>query len=132
MKPGIGRSLIGLCPYSHLWRAVRRMVAERRLPDSARPGASVALLGLFCPFFWIALLSGASGSELMFHAAHSAIVFGIGIALVLAGALKDSRGDDRSREDANCRSSGTGLESGEKRPRETLARETPARETFDG
>lgn len=86
MKPG---TLLNLCPYTHLWRAVKRMVAERKLPDSARTGAYVALLGLFCPFFWFALLTGASRAELVFHAVHSGVVFLAGVVLLVIGLAKD-------------------------------------------
>ena len=76
-------SLLNLCPYTHLWRAMKRVVAERKLPSSARTGASIALLGLFCPFFWIALFTGASREELIFHGCHSGLVFLIGLVLML-------------------------------------------------
>lgn len=82
--------LLRLCPYSVLWRAVRASVKERRLPSSARPGAMIALLGLFCPLFWTALLRGASRSELLFHASHSGIVVCIGLLLMLAGLVKNN------------------------------------------
>jgi len=75
------QSLVNLCAYTHLWRVIR----ERRLPSSARPGFSIALLGLFCPFFWIALLTGASRQELIFHGSHSGLVFCIGLVLMLKG-----------------------------------------------
>ena len=84
------RSLLNLCPYTHLGRAIRRMATERKLPESARTGALVALLGLFCPFFWIALLTGASKGELIFHATHSGVVFLIGIVLLLVGLARES------------------------------------------
>ena len=32
------------------------------------------LIGIFCPFFWFAFLSGAQGNDLMFNAVHSGIV----------------------------------------------------------
>lgn len=99
MRSDIRTHLLNLCPYTHAWRAFRRMVAERKLPESARPGASVALLGLFCPFFWIALFSGASKAELIFHATHSGVVILIGVVLLLIGLAKEndaSKGSDHS------------------------------------
>lgn len=113
MTPGFARFLIRLCPYTHLWRVLRGMVAQRHLPESARPGACIALLGLFCPFFWIALLSGASKGEVMFHALHSGVVVCIGIALCLAGALR------AHRDGVDCRSEGTAVGSPPKQPQET-------------
>ncbi|QKV18991.1 hypothetical protein [Oricola thermophila] len=84
--------LLNLCPYSHLWRAVRRMVTEHKLPESARPGACVMLLGVFCPFFWIALFTGASRSETIFHATHSGVVILIGVIMFLIALAKRSGG----------------------------------------
>jgi len=84
------KSLLNLCPYTHLWRAIKRVVKERALPKSARTGANIALLGLLCPFFWIALFSGASTGELIFHACHSAAVFLIGVIMLLAALIKSS------------------------------------------
>jgi len=86
MKP---TRLLNFCPYTHLWRAAKHAVTTRRLPQSARSGASIALLGLFCPFFWIALLSGASKGEILFHATHSGIVILIGIVMILASLAND-------------------------------------------
>ncbi|PVB62322.1 hypothetical protein DCO57_08485 [Labrenzia sp. 011] len=94
MKSSPVKKLLSLCPYTQLWRTLRRMAVERRLPHSAQAGASIALLGLCCPFFWIALLSGASRAELVFHACHSAVVFFIGVLLLLVGAAKYDGADD--------------------------------------
>lgn len=87
MKP---KSLLNLCPYTHLWRAIKQAVADRKLPASARTGASIALLGLFCPFFWIALFTGASRGELVFHATHSGAVFLVGVILLLVALAKET------------------------------------------
>ncbi len=81
----VRKALVRLCAYTHLWRVIRSAIEERRLPASAKPGFSIALLGLFCPIFWIALFTGASKGELIFHACHSALVFLIGIGLMLIG-----------------------------------------------
>ena len=82
------KSLLNLCPYTHLWRVIKTAVKERTLPTSAKLGANIALLGIFCPLFWMALLRGASRSELIFHATHSGIVFTIGIVLMLVGMAR--------------------------------------------
>lgn len=80
---GLRRTLMNFCAYTHLWRVIKQAITERKLPDSAKPGLFIAALGFFCPLFWIALLTGASKAELIFHAVHSTIVFCIGIALLL-------------------------------------------------
>lgn len=52
------RKLMQFCPYSVLWGAVKTAVQERRLPSSARPGAMMILLGIFCPFSGRHILEG--------------------------------------------------------------------------
>ncbi|WP_168199271.1 hypothetical protein [Pseudorhodobacter turbinis] len=103
MKLKIKTTLLNLCPYTHLWRAGRRMITDRKLPESARPGACIALLGLFCPLFWIALFSGAGKGELIFHAIHSGVVFLIGIVMLLVGLAKESR-NLSAKDPTHCRS----------------------------
>lgn len=81
-------SLLKLCPYTHLWQTIKIAVKERRLPASARQGAIIALVGLFCPIFWAAYFRGASRSELIFHATHSGIFVLIGVVLMLVGLAR--------------------------------------------
>jgi len=76
-----------LCAYTHLWKIIK----EGRLPPSAKPGFSIALLGLLCPFFWVALLSGATKEELIFHACHSGLVFFMGVFLMLKGLAQQGK-----------------------------------------
>ncbi|WP_417829927.1 hypothetical protein [Thalassospira sp.] len=92
------RKLFCLCPYTHIWRALQQSRKEGRLPETARTGAFIALLGLFCPIFWIAFFSGASKEELTFHAIHSAIVFCAGVVLFIIGLAKS-----RPTKDGNKR-----------------------------
>lgn len=80
--------LLKMCPYSVLWKAIKVAINERRLPRSARQGALIALLGLFCPLFWIAYFNGASGKELIFHAVHSGTFVVVGLVLMVIGLLK--------------------------------------------
>ncbi len=86
-----GRKLLNLCPYKHIYAVVKQTIKEGRLPPSAKSGAMITLLGIFCPIFWVALFSGVRGGELLFHAAHSSIVAGIGFVLMIQGLLKDNR-----------------------------------------
>jgi hypothetical protein len=87
-KMSIGRMLLNVCPYTHLWGVIKTSVKERQFPAAARPGLLIFLLGLCCPIFWVALFSGASGAELKFHATHSAIVAGIGLVIMISGIIK--------------------------------------------
>jgi hypothetical protein len=77
-----------MCPHSHVFQVLRLWIRERRLKSSARQGVLIFLLGLLCPFFWIAYFSGASRAELIFHAAHSGIFMLIGLLLVLYAIAK--------------------------------------------
>jgi len=86
----VRQMLMSFCAYTHLWRVIKHAIVERRLPDSIRQGALIALLGFFCPFFWLALLMGASKAELIFHATHSGVVFCLGVLLMLK-TLSDER-----------------------------------------
>jgi len=80
--------LLSICPYTHLWDVIKTSVKKRKFTAFARQGALIMLLGFCCPFFWIALFSGASGAELKFHATHSAIVAGIGLVIMVLGLRK--------------------------------------------
>lgn len=70
------------CAYHHIYKLVRALVNGSSLTEQAKIGRNIALLGLFCPFFWLALLSNANPSTLAFHATHSGIVFLIGVAIM--------------------------------------------------
>ena len=85
------KKLTTFCPYTHLWRIARSAVATRKLPESVKPGAYIALLGFFCPLFWTAYFTGADDTVLFFHATHSGVVFGIGILLMIVGLRKEKK-----------------------------------------
>ena len=82
-KKSIGRMLLSVCPYTHLWEVVKTSVKKRKLTATMRSGLLIFLLGLCCPLFWIALISGASRSELLMHGTHSGIVAGMGLFLIV-------------------------------------------------
>lgn len=87
-----------LCPYAHIWHAVRNLVVEKEMPAAARQGAIIAIMGLCCPLFWIALYSGASREELIFHALHSGAVFAVGAVLFVVGIAKKIRENEQSND----------------------------------
>lgn len=76
------------CAYSHIFELVRVLLNGGELSNQTRTGRNIALLGLFCPFFWIALFSGVTGAELAFHAIHSGIVFLIGMVIMFVSLRK--------------------------------------------
>ncbi|MGE9291537.1 MAG: hypothetical protein ACQKBT_11135 [Puniceicoccales bacterium] len=83
---GAKRSMVCLsrcCAYHHLLQVVRVLVKGGDISDLTRTGRTIALLGFFCPIFWIALLSGADASTIALHAGHSGIVFLIGLAIMV-------------------------------------------------
>ncbi len=77
-----------LCAYTQLYKVFSILLQGGQLSESIKTGRHIALLGLFCPFFWFALFSGADAATIMLHAAHSGIVFLIGVAVVLVGLKK--------------------------------------------
>ncbi|PLW78987.1 hypothetical protein C0081_01760 [Cohaesibacter celericrescens] len=76
------------CAYSHMFKIFSILVHGGDISDQTRTGRNIALLGFFCPFFWFALFSGASGVELAFHATHSGIVFLVGMVIVVTSLRK--------------------------------------------
>jgi len=79
------------CAYSHIASIILMLIHGKNLSGQTRVGRNIALLGFFCPFFWIALLSGVRGTTLMFHAAHSSIVFLIGVVIMIISLIKQKR-----------------------------------------
>lgn len=93
-KPSVTRKPTGLlrvlecCPYRHLYRMLSTLIRGGKMTEQVRTGRNIALLGLFCPFFWFALFSGASRSALLLHASHSGIVFLAGVCILIVGLIK--------------------------------------------
>lgn len=84
------------CPYTMLFKKAIRLlrgepvIDKNRLNDKEREilfriklGQGIALVGFFCPIFWISLFSGVRGEVLYFNAFHSGLVilFGLGFML---------------------------------------------------
>lgn len=98
LKKGI-QSLTGIansCPYTMVGKKVvqsvrgkrgetSKMISDRETELTARvkTGRNIVLIGVFCPFFWFSLLSGATIDKVYFNAAHSGIVVAIGLVLML-------------------------------------------------
>lgn len=89
---GVFGSLISYCPYTMLAKKILRFLRgetgtppdqitnrELHLKSNIRIGYGIMLVGIFCPIFWISLLLGARGDELMFNAVHSGIVILFGV-----------------------------------------------------
>lgn len=76
------------CAYSHIFKVLSVLKNGENISDQTRTGRNIALLGIFCPIFWYALFTGASTSELIFHATHSSIVFLIGVGIIFISLKK--------------------------------------------
>ena len=76
------------CAYTHIFKLFRTLANGEKLSEQAKTGRNIALLGLFCPFFWYALLSGAQTSTVIMHATHSGIVFLIGVVIMVLSLLQ--------------------------------------------
>ncbi|WP_345336478.1 hypothetical protein [Ferrimonas pelagia] len=90
--------VLKLCPYHQIGQIINLLRREGRLPDSAKPGAFIALMGLCCPLFWGALWLGVSRNELLFHASHSALVCLLGLFLMGQAVLRSSQQKQNSPE----------------------------------
>ena len=91
------KSLIASCPYIFAGRKafgyIRNGPAKAKsVPDTDRErdirtrikiGKAIALVGFFCPLFWITLFSGNRGPELYFNAAHSGVVILVGLGYMV-------------------------------------------------
>jgi len=85
------RCLHGLskwCAYKQIYTLVVTLIRGGKMSDQTRVGRSIALLGLFCPIFWISLISGADRATLVVHAAHSGVVFLFGLIIVAVSLIK--------------------------------------------
>ncbi|MDQ8195725.1 hypothetical protein QEH59_14920 [Coraliomargarita sp. SDUM461004] len=84
----IASGLSKWCAYRYLSEVILALIHGGKLSEQMRAGRNIALLGLFCPIFWFALFLGADKSTLALHAAHSGIVFLIGVGIMLVGLIK--------------------------------------------
>jgi len=64
-------------------KSIPTMEREQNLLDRVRKGSTIALIGFFCPFFWVLLFSGAGQVDVYFNAMHSGAVILIGIIFLM-------------------------------------------------
>ena len=76
------------CAYTHIYNLLKTLANGEELSEQTKTGRNIALLGIFCPFFWYALLSGAETSTVIMHATHSGIVFLIGVVIMVSSLLQ--------------------------------------------
>ena len=87
LKKIIGK-LSQFCAYTHIWKVISDLLNNEGLSEQTKAGRNIALLGFFCPFFWYALLTGASREVVIMHAIHSSIVLLIGIVIIFVSIRK--------------------------------------------
>lgn len=97
-------NLISYCPYTMLAKKILRILRgetgtspdqltnrEIHLKSNIRIGYGIMLVGIFCPIFWLSLLAGARGDELLFNAIHSFLVFLFGLGFAIAYRIQQGR-----------------------------------------
>jgi hypothetical protein len=87
IKKSFGK-LSQLCAYTHLFKVFLVLWNHQAMSEQTKAGRNIALLGLFCPFFWYALFTGASKEVVIMHATHSGIVLLIGIVIIFVSIRK--------------------------------------------
>ena len=85
------KQLFNFCPYTHVVRSIKTAVQEKRLPQASKTGIFIALLGFFCPLFWVSFISGTPIGELWFDIIHSGIFVAIGIGMFLWGIFAQGK-----------------------------------------
>ena len=112
------KTLIASCPYIWAGRKAfghfrKGFAATKPVPDTHRErdirtrikiGKAIALVGFFCPLFWITLFSGNTGPELYFNAAHSGVVMLVGLGYMVKCRAELER--ERKRKSMRARQGG--------------------------
>ena len=105
-------SIFSACPYTLAGKKIVKMVkSEKKVSGSEINtegfsanqiimGRNIALIGFFCPIFWISLFSGANLRVIGMNAVHSGIVILIGLAMMGMGkwALANTRASELRRK----------------------------------
>jgi|EPASupsiteSAE347_1022098.scaffolds.fasta_scaffold00030_6 hypothetical protein len=58
---------------------------EREIKNEIIVGVGFALFGLLCPFFWLSLFNGNSGSETWVYGVHSGFFIALGLVFLGKG-----------------------------------------------
>lgn len=94
------KSIVKACPYTLLGKkcvnAVKPSSTKKQAPSpklitlskNIKTGRNIVLIGVFCPFLWFAILSGASKDFIIMNAIHSGFVAVIGLVIMLINYLR--------------------------------------------
>lgn len=87
------KSIIKACPYSLLGKkcvdlfkekpsTVKHLKEKKQvLKTGIKTGRNISLVGMFCPFLWYSILSGASPDFILLNVLHSGIIVGFGLVI---------------------------------------------------
>ncbi|APY11257.1 hypothetical protein BWZ22_08380 [Seonamhaeicola sp. S2-3] len=94
------KSVVKACPYTLLGKKCVNVVKPNSAKQKAssskaislskniKTGRNIVLIGVFCPFFWFAILSGASKDFIILNAIHSGFVAVFGLLVMLVNYLR--------------------------------------------
>ena len=94
------KSILAACPYSIVGKTcvhaikgntIKKPRQDNRtqtLKKGIKTGTNIALIGVFCPFLWYAILSGQSKNFIILNLMHSGVIVGIGLLIVLLNYLR--------------------------------------------
>jgi len=93
------KSMLNACPYTLLGKKCLNIARGRskvrididykslKYRQGMKTGRNIALIGVFCPFLWYAILSGKSADFIFLNAVHSSVIVVLGLAVVGYNAL---------------------------------------------
>ncbi|MBP1840003.1 hypothetical protein [Formosa algae] len=86
------KSLIQACPYTLMGKHCKDVLKGKSKQQSTpklksikqgmKMGRNIALVGVFCPFLWISVLSGASTDFIILNVIHSGIIVCLGLVVI--------------------------------------------------
>ena len=88
------KSIVAACPYSIIGKKCIGVLNNKPKPDNnsknktqafkagIKTGRNIALVGVFCPFLWYAILSGASKDFILLNVIHSGIIVVLGLVII--------------------------------------------------
>ena len=88
------KSIVQACPYSLVGKKCIGVFKNKPSTDKnlknkillfktgIKTGRNISLVGLFCPFLWYAILSGASKDFIVMNVVHSGIIVGLGLVIL--------------------------------------------------
>ena len=91
--------IIQACPYTLVGKkcvaVVKGTSGKHHKPDNRvlsfkaglKAGRNILLVGVFCPFLWYAIISGADKNFIILNVIHSALIAGIGVVVIIINAL---------------------------------------------